>query len=53
MHGEELVVPSGNVDDLMPPQNASEVVAKLEKSVVLILSENGFGSGFLLPLVKL
>ena len=44
--GEELVVPSGNVDDLMPPQNASEVVAKLEKSVVLILSENGFGSGF-------
>ena len=44
--GEELVVPSGNIDDLMPPQNASEVVAKLEKSVVLILSENGFGSGF-------
>ena len=44
--GEELVVPSGNFDDLMPPQNASEVVAKLEKSVVLILSENGFGSGF-------
>ena len=44
--GEELVVPSGNVDDLMPPQNASEVVAKLEKSVVLILSENGLGSGF-------
>ena len=44
--GEELVVPSGNVDDLMRPQNASEVVAKLEKSVVLILSENGFGSGF-------
>ena len=44
--GEELVVPSGNVDDLMPSQNASEVVAKLEKSVVLILSENGFGSGF-------
>ena len=44
--GEELVVPSGNVDDLMPPQNVSEVVAKLEKSVVLILSENGFGSGF-------
>jgi len=44
--GEELVVPSGNVDELMPPQNASEVVAKLEKSVVLILSENGFGSGF-------
>ena len=44
--GEELVVPSGSVDDLMPPQNASEVVAKLEKSVVLILSENGFGSGF-------
>ena len=44
--GEELVVPSVNVDDLMPPQNASEVVAKLEKSVVLILSENGFGSGF-------
>ena len=41
--GEELVVPSGSVDDLMPPQNASEVVAKLEKSVVLILSENGFG----------
>ena len=44
--GEELVVPSGNIGDLMPPQNASEVVAKLEKSVVLILSENGFGSGF-------
>ena len=44
--GEELVVPSGNVDDLMPPQNASEVVTKLEKSVVLILAENGFGSGF-------
>ena len=44
--GEELVVPSGSVDDLMPPQNASEVVAKLEKSVVLILSENGLGSGF-------
>ena len=44
--GEELVIPSGSDDDLMPPQNASEVVAKLEKSVVLILSENGFGSGF-------
>ena len=44
--GEELVVPSGNIADLMPPQNVSEVVAKLEKSVVLILSENGFGSGF-------
>lgn len=44
--GEELVIPSGDVDDVMPPQNASEVVEKLEKSVVLILSENGFGSGF-------
>ena len=44
--GDELVIPSGDVDDVMPPQNASEVVEKLEKSVVLILSENGFGSGF-------
>ena len=44
--GEEWVIPSGDVDDVTPPQNASEVVEKLEKSVVLILSENGFGSGF-------
>lgn len=44
--GEELVIPSGNIDDLMPPKNASDVVEKLEKSVVLILTENGLGSGF-------
>jgi S1-C subfamily serine protease len=48
--GEELVIPSGNIHDVMPPQNANGVVEKLEESVVLILSKNGddvaFGSGF-------
>lgn len=48
--GEELVIPTGNIEEIMPPQNASEVVSKLENSVVLVLSGNGeeigFGSGF-------
>lgn len=51
--GEELVVPSGNVEELSPPQSDREVVAKLEKSVVLILSENGLGSGFFVTPTKL
>ena len=44
--GEESAISSGAIDALVPTENTREVVAKLEKSVVLIFSENGYGSGF-------
>lgn len=55
--GEELVIPSGGVDDIMPPRNTNVVVEKLENSVVLVLSSSGsdsaFGSGFFVSPTKI
>jgi S1-C subfamily serine protease len=51
--GEELIIPSGGTDDVMPPQNASDLVGKLEESVVLVITEKGIGSGFFVTPTKI
>ena len=50
--GGELVLPTGDLNALLPPENAESLSQRLEKSVVLVLVANeekegvGLGSGF-------
>ena len=55
--GEELVIPSDSMADIMPPKSTDVVVEKLESSVVLVLSSSGndgaIGSGFFVSPTKI